>query len=136
MPGDLIWPELPLDAWRDTYATLHMWTQIAGKIRLSLSPPINHWWQTALYVNSRGLTPSPVPFRGGAFELQFDFIDHRLEISGADGGRQSLSLSAEPVAVFHERLMSTLRTMGVEPVINEKPQEVPNPVLFSKDYQH
>ncbi|HTM52124.1 MAG TPA: DUF5996 family protein [Bryobacteraceae bacterium] len=133
---EFVWPELPLAAWSDTYATLHMWMQIAGKIRTTLSPPVNHWWHSALYVNSRGLTTSPVPFRDGAFELQFDFIDHRLEISGSDGGRQSLSLSAEPVAVFHQKLMSALRSMGVEITINEKPQEVANPIPFSKDYQH
>jgi hypothetical protein len=136
MPPELVWPELPLAAWSDTYATLHMWMQIAGKIRMALAPPVNHWWHSALYVNSRGLTTSPVPFRDGAFELQFDFIDHRLEISGSDGARQSLSLSAEPVAVFHQKLMSTLRSMGVEITNNEKQQEVANPIPFSQDYQH
>ena len=79
---DLSWPALPLDAWRDTYATLHMWTQVVGKIRLTLSPPVNHWWHSALYVNSRGLTTSPVPYGAGAFEVQFDFINHHPDERG------------------------------------------------------
>src|SRR6202166_5298716 len=74
------WPTLPLEEWEPTYKTLHMWTQIVGKIRLALTPLVNHWWNTALYVNTRGLTTSPIPYRGGAFEIQFDFVQHRLEL--------------------------------------------------------
>ena len=79
------WPALPLDEWEATYRTLHMWSQIVGKIRLGLTPLVNHWWNTALYVNSRGLTTSPIPYRGGAFEIQFDFVHHRLELRTARG---------------------------------------------------
>ena len=87
-PSDLshgLWPELPLEAWRDTYATLHMWTQIVGKVRLALSPRINHWWEVALYVNARGLTTSAIPYDGKVFEVQFDFIDHKLIIQTSWG---------------------------------------------------
>ena len=79
--SDPLWPSLPLAAWQDTYLTLHLWTQIVGKIRMTLSPPLNHWWHATLYVNARGLTTSPIPFRDGVFEIQFDFVEHRLEIS-------------------------------------------------------
>ena len=130
------WPALPLGDWLDTYATLHMWTQIAGKIRMQLSPPVNHWWHTALYVNARGLTTSAIPYGLGAFEIQFDFIDHRLEILVSDGNRKSLGLAPEPVAAFHDKLMSALRSLGIEVSIDERPQEVPDPIPFDKDRQH
>jgi len=133
---DLSWPALPLDAWLDTYATLHMWTQIAGKIRLTLSPPVNHWWHTALYVNARGLTTSAIPYGAGAIEIQFDFIGHQLQILSSDGNRQSLPLAAEPVAAFHRKLMSTLRSLGIDVAINEKPQEVPRAIPFDQDLTH
>ncbi|MGA7320331.1 MAG: DUF5996 family protein, partial [Candidatus Sulfotelmatobacter sp.] len=77
-PNQAAWPELPLDAWQDTYDTLHMWTQIVGKVRLALSPRVNHWWEVPLYVNARGLTTSAIPYRDGIFEVQFDFIEHTL----------------------------------------------------------
>ena len=83
---DSLWPALPLDAWQDTYTTLHLWTQVVGKIRMALSPPLNHWWHATLYVNARGLTTSAIPFQGGTFEIQFDFLDHVLEIRTWDGG--------------------------------------------------
>jgi hypothetical protein len=133
---DLSWPSLPLDAWLDTYATLHMWTQIAGKVRLTLSPKVNHWWHAALYVNSRGLTTSPIPFGGGAFEIQFDFIEHQLEILSSDGKRKSMPLAAEPVAVFHDKFMSMLNSLGIDVRINEKPQEVAGAIPFDKDFRH
>ncbi len=91
-PSDA-WPPLPLKEWKDTYATLHMWTQIVGKIRMVLSPRTNHWWEVPLYVNSRGLTTSPIPHNGRGFEIQFDFIDHKLVIQTSDGGVKSLNLS-------------------------------------------
>ena len=96
---DLSWPALPLDAWTDTYDTLKMWTQVVGKIRLTLSPKVNHWWHVTLYVNSRGLTTSAVPYGAGAFEVQFDFLDHQLEILTSDGARKSLPLAPEVVIV-------------------------------------
>src|ERR1700722_10294096 len=94
------WPALPLSAWADTYATLHMWTQIAGKIRLAMSPHVNHWWEVPLYVNARGLTPSPIPYAKGTFEIQFGFIDHKLDISTCSGEVRSMPLRAVTVADF------------------------------------
>ena len=94
------WPELPLEAWQDTYATLHMWTQIVGKVRLALSPRINHWWEVALYVNARGLTTSAIPYDGKIFEVQFDFIDHKLIIQTSWGPSKTLALKAQSVADF------------------------------------
>src|SRR6267154_4068700 len=84
------WPELPLEAWRDTYATLHMWTQIVGKVRLALSPRVNHWWEVPLYVNARGLTTSAIPYKDGIFEVQFDFIEHKLAIETSWGASKTL----------------------------------------------
>jgi Family of unknown function (DUF5996) len=130
------WPELPLAAWRDTLQTLHMWTQIAGKVRMALTPPLNHWWHTTLYVNARGLTTSAVPLSGGVFEIQFDFLAHQLEISTSDGARKSLPLEPQAVATFYDRLMRTLSSMGVAVTINTKPQEVADPIPFDQDYRH
>src|SRR6185437_15543998 len=96
-----LWPKLPLREWQDTYRTVHMWTQIAGKIRMSLSPPLNHWWNVALYLNSHGLTTGPVPYPLGIFEIQFDFQEHRLHISTSAGTSMSRPLRAESVADFH-----------------------------------
>src|SRR3954470_12534519 len=95
------WPALPLEKWEDTYHTSHMETQIVGKIRLALSPLENHWWNTALYVSTRGLTTSPIPYQGRAFELQFDFIDHRLQLKTSDRGDSVLALSPKSVAAFY-----------------------------------
>src|SRR5882762_5648670 len=108
------WPELPLEAWRDTYATLHMWTQIVGKVRLALAPHINHWWQVPLYVNSRGLTTSAIPYAGRTFEVQFDFIEHRLLITVCDGDITSLPLHPQTVAAFYAQFMTALRALGIE----------------------
>src|SRR5437764_1365362 len=130
------WPALPLDAWLDTYKTLHMWTQIVGKIRMTLSPKLNHWWHTTLYVNARGLTTSPIPYRSGVFEIQFDFIDHQLDILSSDGQRESFALVPEAVAVFEAQLMAALRSLSIDVQIDTKPQEVPNPTRFEQDYQH
>src|SRR5579863_3756480 len=96
-----VWPELPLEAWKDTYATLHMWTQIVGKVRLALAPRLNHWWEVPLYVSSRGLTTSPIPYGSKVFEVEFDFIDHRLKVTTCDGAAKSVPLRAQTVADFH-----------------------------------
>jgi Family of unknown function (DUF5996) len=130
------WPALPLEQWEATYRTLHMWTQIVGKIRLALTPLENHWWNTALYVNTRGLTTSPIPYRGGAFEIQFDFVHHRLELRksvGTSGGEYALALSPKSVAAFYRELLLLLREVGIEVRINPKPQEVPNPIPLDQD---
>src|ERR1039458_24483 len=112
-PSQAPWPDLPLDAWQDTCATLHMWTQIVGKVRLALSPRVNHWWEVPLYVNSRGLTTSAIPYRGEIFEVQFDFIDHKLIIQTSWGSSKILSLKPQSVADFYAAFMSALRSLGI-----------------------
>jgi hypothetical protein len=129
------WPALPLDEWEATYRTLHMWTQIVGKVRLALTPLVNHWWNCALYVNTRGLTTSPIPYRGSAFEIQFDFIEHRLELRTPDADR-AFSLTGMSVAGFYRELFSMLRGAGIAVEINPKPQEIPNPIPFDQDDTH
>src|SRR5580765_6915907 len=133
---DSAWPALPLNEWQDTYLTLHLWTQVVGKIRMTLSPVLNHWWHTTLYVTARGLTTSPIPFGRGAFEIQFDFLDHQLEIQTSDGGRRVLPLTAEPVAVFYAKLMDALRDFGITYAIWTKPQEMPVTLPFEADFEH
>ncbi|MGB7600145.1 MAG: DUF5996 family protein [Candidatus Sulfotelmatobacter sp.] len=130
------WPELPLAAWQATYETLHMWTQIVGKVRLALSPLINHWWEVAFYVNARGLTTSAIPYGDGIFEVQFDFIDHKLTIQTSWGSTKSLPLKAQTVADFYSDFMSALHSLGIEVKIWTMPVEVPNPVRFETDTQH
>jgi Family of unknown function (DUF5996) len=127
------WPPLPLDEWKDTYRTLHMWTQIVGKIRMVLSPPMNHWWHVTLYVNVRGLTTGPVPYPGGIFEIQFDFQTHALRISTSEGGNTSRPLRAESVADFYRGVFDCLASMGISVEIDLKPQEVADPVPFDCD---
>jgi hypothetical protein len=130
------WPELPLAAWQDTYATLHMWTQIVGKVRLALSPIINHWWEVALYVNARGLTTSAIPYGDEIFEIQFDFIDHKLAIQTSWGSSKSLSLKPQSVADFYAGFMSALHSLGIDVKIWPMPVELPDPVRFENDRQH
>ncbi|MBZ5725890.1 MAG: DUF5996 family protein [Acidobacteriia bacterium] len=129
------WPALPLDGWRDTYRTLHMWTQVVGKIRMTLSPELNHWWHVALYVNARGLTTSPIPYGAGVFEIQFDFLEHQIEILTSEGGRKLLKLAPEPVSAFYSRLMEALRGLEIAVGINTMPQEVPETVPFDQDHR-
>ena len=129
------WPALPLEEWEATYRTLHMWTQIVGKIRLALNPLQNHFWNVALYVNPRGLTTSPIPYRGHTFEIQFDFVNHRLELRTADGDR-ALALAPKSVAAFYRETFALLRSAGIEVQINPKPQEVPNPISLDQDDTH
>jgi len=135
-PNHDSWPELPFEAWQDTYATLHMWTQIVGKVRLKLSPRINHWWEVPLYVNSRGLTTSAIPYGDGNFEVQFDFIEHKLIIQTSWGASKTLALKPQSVADFYAEFMSALRSLGIEVKIWTMPCEVPNPVRFTSDTQH
>jgi hypothetical protein len=135
-PNQSAWPELPLNAWKDTYATLHMWTQIIGKVRLALSPRVNHWWEVPLYVNARGLTTSAIPYGNGIFEVQFDFIEHRLSIQTSWNSSKSVALRPQTVAAFYAEFMSALRSLGIEPKIWTMPVEVPDPVPFERDTQH
>jgi len=135
-PNQDSWPELPLEAWQDTYATLHMWTQIVGKVRLALSPRINHWWEVPLYVNSRGLTTSAIPYGDANFEVQFDFIDHKLDIQTSWDASKTLPLKPQSVAHFYTAFMSALQSLGIEVKIWPMPVEVPNPVRCDRDTQH
>jgi len=130
------WPALPLSAWADTCETLHMWTQIVGKVRLALSPRVNHWWEVPLYVSARGLTTSPIPYAKGIFEIEFDFIDHRLDVFTSGGQKKSISLVPRTVADFHAEFIALLRSLGIEVKICNMPVEVPNPIRFDQDRTH
>jgi len=130
------WPELRLEAWKDTYATLHMWTQIVGKVRLALSPRINHWWEVALYVNAVGLTTSAIPYKQLVFEIQFNFLEHKLTIAICDGQQRILQLRPQSVAAFYAEFMSALHSLGIDVHIWPMPVEVPNPIRFDRDTEH
>ena len=130
------WPELPLAAWQDTYATLHMWSQIVGKVRLALSPRINHWWEVPLYVSANGLTTSAIPYSGGIFEVEFDFIHHRLTIKTNHDGSATLALKPQTVADFYRDFFVALDSLGIAVKIWRMPVEIPNPIAFDKDTQH
>lgn len=130
------WPSLPLEEWKDTYATLHMWTQVVGKIRFAQTPWVNHSWHVTLYVTSRGLTTSPIPYGERTFELEFDFIDHRLVIETSGGDVRFIELRPRSVADFYSEVMSVLRSLGLDIRIHTLPNEVADPVPFEKDLQH
>jgi hypothetical protein len=130
------WPQLPLEAWQDTYATLHMWTQIVGKIRLTLTPLVNHWWNVTLYVTARGLTTSPIPYQAGSFEIRFDFIDHKLVVETSEGAVRTLDLRPRTVADFYRELMNTLASLAIDLKIHAHPDEVANPIPFAEDVTH
>jgi len=130
------WPELPTAAWRETYATLHLWTQIAGKIRLVRSPWLNHSWHVALYVTARGLTTSPIPDGARTFQIDFDFIDHVLLISTSDGAQRQLALAGLSVAGFYAAVMAQLAELGIDIAIDDMPSELPDPIRFSADHTH
>jgi hypothetical protein len=127
------WPPLPLEGWSETYATLHLWTQIVGKIRLSLSPWVNHCWQCTLYVTARGLGTSPIPHGKGTFELDFDFVDDALVVRKSDGATGRVPLEAQTVASFYRRVMSELESLGLPVKIRKRPNEVADPVRFDED---
>ena len=125
-----VWPELPLSAWKETYATLHLWTQIVGKIRLALAPQVNHWWNTPLYVTARGLTTSAMPYAGRTFEVVFDFVDHRLVIETSDGRGETLPLSPMTVAEFYAEFISRLKRLDIDVHIWAMPCEIEDAVPF------
>jgi len=132
-----VWPELAFEAWQDTYDTLQLWTQIVGKVRLAKAPMMNHWWQVPLYVTSRGLTTSIIPHEGGrSFQIDFDFIDHRLVIDVSDGRTESLPLAPRPVADFYREFIDRLKALGLEVRIWTMPVEIPGPILFEQDREH
>ncbi len=134
--SDTAWPALPLAEWQDTYATLHMWTQIVGKTRLALAPMENHWWQVPLYVTPRGLTTSAIPYGTRTFAVEFDFIDHALAVTASDGATRSLALAPRSVAEFYAEYMKTLRSLGLEVAIMPSPVEVQIAIPFADDREH
>jgi hypothetical protein len=130
------WPELPLAAWAETCATLHMWTQIVGKIRLTKSAPINHGWHSTFYVTSRGLTTSPIPHGPRTFQIDFDFIDHALVIQVSDGRTGRVTLEPQTVAAFYRRVIEALGAVNIDAQIYAKPNEVTDPIPFDRDEVH
>ena len=131
-----LWPALPLEEWQETYHTLHMWTQIAGKVRLALSPLMNHWWEVPLYVNALGLTTSPIPYHGEIFEIQFDFVHHQLIIQTCQGLSRTIALKPRSVADFYREFMAALSSLDIAVKIWTTPVEVPNPIRFEQDSEH
>jgi hypothetical protein len=131
-----VWPALRLAEWKDTRDTLHMWTQIVGKIRLALSPRMNHWWEVALYVSARGLTTSPIPYGAESFEMRFDFIEHALFIETSTGAIKKIPLIPRSVADFYGELMETLRTLDISVKIWTVPSELPDGIRFEQDRVH
>jgi len=127
-----LWPALPLAEWKDTYETLHMWTQIVGKIRLALTPLINHWWNTTLYVTPRGLTTSAMPYNGRLLQIDFDFIDHQLTIQTNDGSTKTIALQRHSVADLYQETMTALASLGTPVTIWTTPVEVPNLTPFEE----
>ncbi len=135
-PAAEVWPDLPLTAWQETKDTLQMWTQVVGKIRLAQTPLVNHWWNVPLYVTSRGLTTSAMPYDGRTFEIDFDFIDHQLIIECSDGATKTLALAPRSVADFYGEVMRALLELGIEVKIWTTPVEVENPIPFEQDRTH
>jgi len=130
------WSTLPVAAWQDTYATLHLWTQIIGKIRLALAPKLNHWWHSTLYVTPRGLTTGCIPDNTRTFAMSFDFLEHNLHIEISDGITQTIALAPRSVADFYQEVMEKLRASGIEVSIWTMPHEVADPIPFESDRQH
>ena len=130
------WPALPLAEWEATRDTLHMWTQIVGKVRLALAPMVNHWWQVALYVNARGLTTSAMPYAGGVVEMRFDFLDHALRVETSTGGVRAVALEPRSVASFYHEVKEVLRDVGVDAYIWRWPVELPEVIPFDEDETH
>ena len=133
-PSD--WPDLPLSDWADTCATLHLWTQVVGKVRLAHAPMVNHWWQVPLYVTCRGLTTSPIPYDGRSFQIDFDFIDHALRLQTSRGESGTMGLGPRSVADFYAELMGRLRGLGLETRIWTMPVEIPDAIPFEQDRTH
>ena len=127
------WPELRADDWEPTRRSLHMWTQIVGKVRLAHAPLLNHWWQVPLYVSPRGLTTSAIPFGTNSFDMEFDFVDHALKVRVSDGGAATIDLRDTSVAQFHQAVLSTLGGLGLDTRISNGPNEVDPAIPFAED---
>src|SRR3954462_7112326 len=136
MPADARWPALPLDSWQDTKDTLHMWTQIAGKICLALTPPINHFWNIAFQVTACGLVTPSLPYHGRTFTLTFDFLEHELVLLVSDGTREALPLRPQAVADFYAAVMNMLHRAGIDIRIWTMPVELQAPIRFTEDRTH
>ncbi len=130
------WPELRVADWTQTQATLHMWFQVVGKIRLAHAPLINHWWQVPFYVTPRGLTTSSIPYGTAMFDMEFDFVNHRLSVRSSNGGERSVNLEPQSVAQFHTRTMAVLSELGIDTHIRPVPTEVDPAIPFSEDHHH
>ena len=130
------WPDLPYAAWRDTCQTLHLWTQIVGKVRLALTPAVNHWWHVPLYVSARGLTTSSIPYERGLFEVTFDFVEHNLHIVTSEGTSKVMPLIPRSVAAFYREFMASLRQLGIHVTINTLPSEIQNAIPCDEDETH
>jgi hypothetical protein len=135
-PHSESWPALPLGEWEDACNTLQLWAQIVGKTRLGLAPMQNHWWQVPLYVTARGLGTSPIPHGELTFEVDFDFLDHRLLVRASDGRAETLPLEARSVADFYRRYLEMLRALGIAVKIRSLPNEVATPLRFDEDRVH
>ena len=130
------WPDLPFDAWRDTYATLHLWTQIVGKVRLVRTPWVNHSWHVTLYVTARGLSTSPIPHGLRTFGIELDFVGHQLTIESSDGRLQHLPLEPQSVATFYSRLMAAMTALDLPVRIHTTPNEIADAIPFDRDETH
>ena len=131
-----LWPAVPLDQWESTRDTVHLWTQIVGKTRLALAPPLNHWWGSALYVTARGLTTSLMPYAGGGTEIEFDFIGHELTIATTSGAIRRIKLEPRTVAGFYAEYRSQLADLGIDAAIITMPNEIPGAIPFDADTVH
>jgi len=133
---EYLWPPLPLEAWKKTYETLHMWTQVVGKVKVELCPFLNQWWEVGFSVTAWGLTTSLIPSPTGAFQVTFDFINHNLSLCTSAGKRKQLALMPRSVADFYQHFMTALCALGIEVKINTTPSEVENPLPFEQDHTH
>jgi len=131
-----LWPSLPLEAWSDTYATLHRWTQIVGKVRLAQTPWLNHSWHVTLYVTARGLSTSPIWCGTRMFEIELDFVTHQVAVQSTDGGRGGFALEPQSVARFYARLMAELDKLGLRVKIVPTPNELPDAIPLDQDETH
>jgi hypothetical protein len=134
--GDGTWPALRVSDWQDTRDTLHMWTQMVGKVKLALSPPVNHWWHVTFQVGATGLTTGPIPWNGTAFTATFDFLDHVLRVETSRGETRTVALRPRSVADFYGEFTTVLSRLGIEPRIWPMPVEIPNPIRFDRDDTH
>lgn len=134
--SEIPWPKLEYTSWKDTLITLQLWTQVVGKVRMTLTPWLNHGWHVPLYVTAQGLGTSPIPAKNEIFEIEFDFISHCLDVRTSRGDERRLLLKPQPVAEFYDQLMRVLHGLNIDVSISERPNEVPDPIPFSKDHTH